>query len=73
MLIRDSGDIKWGDPHKDLVVGIVSCGNYSALEDSGIGCIRITSVHKWIMQIISPQVLAPQFEMTCLCKLDLNG
>ena len=56
VLMGDSGDIAWSDPHKDVVVGIVSFANYSALKDSGVGCVRMATIHSWVMQTISPQV-----------------
>ncbi|CAD7698871.1 unnamed protein product [Ostreobium quekettii] len=36
----------------DLVVGIVSCANFSALETSGVGCILISEIGDWLDSII---------------------
>lgn len=45
-----------GRPELDLLVGVVSFANYSALENSGTGLVRITPVANWVNEIISDKV-----------------
>eukprot|EP00803_Ostreobium_quekettii_P007084 evm.model.scf_22.8 EVM.evm.TU.scf_22.8 scf_22:118500-127836(+) len=43
-------------PSKDLLLGVVSCSNFSSLEESGIGCTAVSAFRPWINSIVSPQV-----------------
>eukprot|EP00803_Ostreobium_quekettii_P007147 evm.model.scf_92.1 EVM.evm.TU.scf_92.1 scf_92:15567-24845(-) len=55
LLIAKTDDVKQWDANKDLLVGIVSCANYSSLQNSGVGCVLISSIESWIQQVVSPQ------------------
>ena len=42
----------------DVVVGIVSYANLSALDESGIGCVLVSQADDWIKTIIIEKVLS---------------
>ena len=39
-----------------IVFGVISYANYTALEESGIGCIKIGSIYRWIQEIAFVEV-----------------
>lgn len=41
---------------KDLLVGIVSYANYSALDETGIGGVLLSGIRDWIDDVTSQQV-----------------
>lgn len=41
---------------KDLLVGIVSYANYSALDETGIGGVLLSGIRDWIDDVTSRQV-----------------
>lgn len=45
-------DPEQNDPQDDLIIGVVSAANYSALSGSGISCILIQGALEWINSII---------------------
>lgn len=45
-----------GSPEGYSLAGIVSFANVSSLQDSGIGCISISSIQDWINDVTSQQV-----------------
>lgn len=60
IMVLDMGrdNIRDGQPHIDLIFGIVSAANYSSLEESGIQIIPTTdsNVHRWVDAFIRHNV-----------------
>lgn len=49
-------DWRFDGPKEDLIVGIISYANFSALEDSGVAFVKISKVRPWIDEIRRYQV-----------------
>ena len=49
---------------KDLIVGIMSCANYSAFKENGIGYTLTSRLEDWVQEILTPKVFL--FEFICL-------
>ena len=49
-------DWRFDGPKEDLIVGIISYANFSALEDSGVAFVKISKVRTWIDEIRRYQV-----------------
>ena len=43
-------------PDQDIVVGVISYANYTALKEIGIGCMNISSIYGWIQEIAFVEV-----------------
>ena len=57
IVITDSVEAgHWGTAGADLLIGIVSFGNFSALAQSGTGAVRINTIVDWIDSVISGKV-----------------
>ena len=70
-LIHENSTNKYpGAQVDDLLVGIVSCANYSALHDSGIGVIPIANIRDWLDTFSNRKVISVMcFPHTELMKL----
>eukprot|EP00803_Ostreobium_quekettii_P000003 evm.model.scf_947.3 EVM.evm.TU.scf_947.3 scf_947:38898-45847(-) len=53
-------DGKTNDPKGDLIVGVVSYANYSALNESGIGIVPVSEVREWIDSYVPEEVQPPR-------------